>query len=77
MFVDDETPIQWQALEWFNCECGSLLYAPITCQGGVCKWALCSSSSCRKTWKLSAVDRDIEGTLDGVMPEQIHSRMIV
>ena len=74
--VGDEQPSKWQALDWLNCDCGSPTCAPRSQQGYIGKWAMCNDVSCRQVWRLSISGEDVVGTLDGVMPEGLHSRLI-
>ena len=75
-FTEGEQPSEWQILEWLSCDCGSPTCAPRNQQGYIGKWALCSDATCRQLWRLSVSGGDVVGTLDGVMPEGLHSRLI-
>jgi hypothetical protein len=72
---DDQLP-KWLQIDWLSCECGEAIFSPRSVQGYTGQWGLCSSASCRKVWKFSISEKDVVGTLDGVMPEQFHSNLI-
>ena len=74
--VGDTQPVEWQALDWLNCDCGSPTCAPRSQQGYIGKWALCIDSACRQMWRLSESGGDVIGALDGVMPQEFHARLV-
>lgn len=74
--VGEDQPNEWQIIDWISCDCGKVAYAPRNRQGYIGKWALCADTTCRKLWILSISNEDVVGTLDGVMPEGFHSRLI-